>query len=79
MDRSTAAILTFDRGAIGELFHSVVLGGARFSSEFELFADELHIVISDLYHIPRLKFRKNRKEDYIEVCSSRTMLAWCPD
>lgn len=67
VNRATTAQFVFDSGCIGQLFHSVTLEGARFSAELDIQAEGLHIVIGNPYHMPFLRMRSSRIEDYQEV------------
>ena len=67
MNRATIAQFRFNNGAIGSLFHSAMLEGARFSSEIDVYADGVHIVIGNPYHMPFIRMRSSRVEDYEEV------------
>ncbi|KAK9832928.1 hypothetical protein WJX74_001899 [Apatococcus lobatus] len=67
VNRATTAQFVFESGCIGSLFHSACLEGARFSAELDIQADGVHIVIGNPYHMPFLKMRSSRREDYEEV------------
>ncbi|KAK9839342.1 hypothetical protein WJX84_000989 [Apatococcus fuscideae] len=64
INRATAATFHFEEGAIGSLYHSVVLEGARFTAELDIFCDGVHIVIGNPYYQPFLRVRRTRREDY---------------
>lgn len=67
VNRATTAQFVFESGCIGQLFHSVTLGGARFSAELDIQAEGMHIVIGNPYHMPFVRMRSSRVEDYQEV------------
>ncbi|KAK9820801.1 hypothetical protein WJX74_005451 [Apatococcus lobatus] len=67
INRATAATWHFAEGAVGSLFHSVVLEGARFSAEVDIFCDGVHIVIGNPYYQPFLRVRRTRREEYEET------------
>ncbi|KAK9866478.1 hypothetical protein WJX84_008677 [Apatococcus fuscideae] len=67
INRATAATWCFEGGAIGSLFHSIVLEGSRFTAELDIFCDGMHLVIGNPYFEPSLRVRRGRCEDYEQV------------
>ena len=46
INRATAATWHFEEGAVGSLFHSVVLEGSRFTAEVDIYCDGGHLQTS---------------------------------
>ena len=67
INRVTGAIWRFKSGAVGSLFHSLVLHGATYDTELEVLADGLRMVLRDPYGKPQLLVRHPHEEEYREV------------
>eukprot|EP00891_Asterochloris_glomerata_P005060 jgi/Astpho2/5060/fgenesh1_pg.00071_%23_40_t len=66
INRVTGAIWRFKSGAVGSLFHSLVLHGATYDTELEVLADGLRMVLRDPYGKPQLLVRHPHEEEYKE-------------
>jgi len=60
--RATAAIWTFDTGAVGSLNHGGLLHKRKYESELEVWGDGLRMVLSDPYGACRLHVRRPHEE-----------------
>ena len=74
INRVTGAIWRFKSGAVGSLFHSLVLHGATYDTELEVLADGLRMVLRDPYGKPQLLVRHPHEEEYREVMLGAAMV-----
>jgi len=67
INRVTCSVFKFENGAVGSLTHSALLHESAYTTELEVLADGLHLVLSDPYGKPQLRVRRPHSEAYETV------------
>ena len=70
INRATAAVFSFQNGALGTLVHSALAHKSAFHTQIEVAGDGFQLLLQDLYHHPKLLLRRPHEDEYTEVRSA---------